>query len=160
MRRKERGANRGFPRENGDSPLTVRQAAEKRTQAASPAIRVPKRGLEPPRPNGHMTLNHARLPIPPLGPGAHLTRCSKRIGTGYLYPECSPNPEGACCIKCPADCQCLPGAESSCACSRIACHQARCADFPGTCSVPWGFCEIGHFRGAGRPDPVHGTAAG
>src|SRR5690606_12696932 len=27
---------------------------------------VPKGGLEPPRPCGHMTLNHARLPIPPL----------------------------------------------------------------------------------------------
>ena len=31
------------------------------------AFSVPKRGLEPPRPCGHMTLNHARLPIPPLG---------------------------------------------------------------------------------------------
>ena len=27
---------------------------------------VPKRGVEPPRPIGHMALNHARLPIPPL----------------------------------------------------------------------------------------------
>src|SRR5208337_2879167 len=27
---------------------------------------VPKRGLEPPRPVGHYTLNVARLPIPPL----------------------------------------------------------------------------------------------
>ena len=27
---------------------------------------VPKRGLEPPRPDGHYTLNVARLPIPPL----------------------------------------------------------------------------------------------
>ena len=27
---------------------------------------VRKRGLEPPRPCGHMNLNHARLPIPPL----------------------------------------------------------------------------------------------
>jgi SsrA-binding protein len=27
---------------------------------------VPKGGLEPPHPLGHMTLNHARLPIPPL----------------------------------------------------------------------------------------------
>src|SRR5207249_4830913 len=27
---------------------------------------VPKKGLEPPRPCGHMDLNHARLPIPPL----------------------------------------------------------------------------------------------
>ena len=31
---------------------------------------VPKGGLEPPHPCGHMTLNHARLPIPPLRPGA------------------------------------------------------------------------------------------
>jgi hypothetical protein len=30
---------------------------------------VPKGGLEPPHPCGHMTLNHARLPIPPLRPG-------------------------------------------------------------------------------------------
>jgi integrase len=29
---------------------------------------VPKGGLEPPHPCGHMTLNHARLPIPPLRP--------------------------------------------------------------------------------------------
>src|SRR6266851_3872743 len=36
---------------------------------------VPKGGLEPPHPRGHMTLNHARLPIPPLrlGQGLHLT---------------------------------------------------------------------------------------
>ena len=36
---------------------------------------VPKGGLEPPHPCGHMTLNHARLPIPPLrlGQGLHLT---------------------------------------------------------------------------------------
>src|SRR5262245_40561454 len=27
---------------------------------------MPKRGLEPPRGDPHMTLNHARLPIPPL----------------------------------------------------------------------------------------------
>ena len=26
---------------------------------------VPRRGLEPPRPYGHMHLKHARLPIPP-----------------------------------------------------------------------------------------------
>src|SRR5437764_11141214 len=29
-------------------------------------ILVPKKGLEPPRPCGHMDLNHARLPVPPL----------------------------------------------------------------------------------------------
>ena len=29
-------------------------------------FQVPKRGLEPPLPYGNMTLNHARLPIPPL----------------------------------------------------------------------------------------------
>src|SRR5215475_7937735 len=29
-------------------------------------LRMPKRGLEPPRGDPHMTLNHARLPIPPL----------------------------------------------------------------------------------------------
>ncbi len=50
--------------------------------AASLAIRVPKRGLEPPRPNGHMTLNHARLPIPPLGPGAYLMRHLPYIRSG------------------------------------------------------------------------------
>src|SRR5690606_22301100 len=32
-------------------------------------ISVPTSGLEPPRPCGHMTLNHARLPIPPRGQG-------------------------------------------------------------------------------------------
>ncbi len=29
---------------------------------------MPKRGLEPPHPCEYMTLNHARLPIPPLRP--------------------------------------------------------------------------------------------
>jgi hypothetical protein len=33
-------------------------------------ILVPKGGLEPPHPCGHMTLNHARLPIPPLRHGS------------------------------------------------------------------------------------------
>ena len=31
-----------------------------------PGFVVPQRGLEPPRPDGHYTLNVARLPIPPL----------------------------------------------------------------------------------------------
>lgn len=35
--------------------------------APSPCESMPKRGLEPPRPCGHMALNHARLPVPPLG---------------------------------------------------------------------------------------------
>ena len=30
------------------------------------ALVVPKRGVEPRRADAHMTLNHARLPIPPL----------------------------------------------------------------------------------------------
>jgi SsrA-binding protein len=34
--------------------------------AAETKSLVPKGGLEPPHPLGHMTLNHARLPIPPL----------------------------------------------------------------------------------------------
>ncbi len=29
--------------------------------------KVPETGIEPARPCGHMTLNHARLPIPPFG---------------------------------------------------------------------------------------------
>ncbi len=28
---------------------------------------VPETGIEPARPCGHMTLNHARLPVPPFG---------------------------------------------------------------------------------------------
>lgn len=28
---------------------------------------MPKRGLEPPQGNPYMALNHARLPVPPLG---------------------------------------------------------------------------------------------
>ncbi len=28
---------------------------------------VPETGFEPARPCGHMTLNHARLPVPPFG---------------------------------------------------------------------------------------------
>ena len=35
-------------------------------------LMVPKKGLEPPRPCGHMDLNHARLPIPPLRLDAEL----------------------------------------------------------------------------------------
>ncbi len=31
------------------------------------SLLVPKEGLEPPRTCAHMDLNHARLPIPPLG---------------------------------------------------------------------------------------------
>ena len=43
---------------------------------------VPKRGLEPPRPDGHYTLNVARLPIPPLRPrnrNAAPSRCRSRV---------------------------------------------------------------------------------
>ena len=40
---------------------------------------VPKRRLELPRPYGHMILNHARLPIPPLRlvsfGGLHIIHC-------------------------------------------------------------------------------------
>jgi hypothetical protein len=38
---------------------------------------VPKKGLEPPRPCGHMDLNHARLPIPPLRQGTTAARWSR-----------------------------------------------------------------------------------
>ena len=31
-------------------------------------VKVPRAGLEPARPNGHMALNHACLPIPAPGP--------------------------------------------------------------------------------------------
>ena len=37
---------------------------------------VPKKGLEPPRPCGHMDLNHARLPIPPLRLKAEIPLCA------------------------------------------------------------------------------------
>ncbi len=40
---------------------------------------VPKRGLEPPRPDGHYTLNVARLPIPPL---RHTNRCAALLSAG------------------------------------------------------------------------------
>src|SRR5579884_680662 len=36
------------------------------TVIGEPKNLVPKKGLEPPRPCGHMDLNHARLPVPPL----------------------------------------------------------------------------------------------
>ena len=39
---------------------------------------VPKRGLEPPRPYGHYTLNVARLPIPPLRHACYQENCSGR----------------------------------------------------------------------------------
>ena len=75
---------------------------------------VPKRGLEPPRPNGHMTLNHARLPIPPLGPdGAGCLRCFARIRFVIA------------CIQRPADCQCLSCAESSAQAGARAMHLRR-----------------------------------
>ena len=41
---------------------------------------VPKKGLEPPRPCGHMDLNHARLPIPPL-------RLTDWDAAGSRFPE-------------------------------------------------------------------------
>lgn len=44
---------------------------------------VPKVGLEPTRPCGHWILNPARLPIPPLRPGA------------WLAPECLPAAGGS-----------------------------------------------------------------
>ena len=40
---------------------------------------VPKKGLEPPRPCGHMDLNHARLPIPPLRQSVSRGRTAPRI---------------------------------------------------------------------------------
>src|SRR5207253_743891 len=36
---------------------------------------MPKRGLEPPHPCEYMTLNHARLPIPPLRQRAKSMTC-------------------------------------------------------------------------------------
>src|ERR1700751_337861 len=62
---------------------------------------VPKKGLEPPRPCGHMDLNHARLPIPPLRQVTTAARWScgttfqERIisnilqGHGWLSNECA-----------------------------------------------------------------------
>lgn len=41
------------------------RAAQRNRPRRSGALLVPGGGLEPPRPRGHMTLNHARLPIPP-----------------------------------------------------------------------------------------------
>ena len=47
-----------------------RKPANSRRSSASSGLastsRVLKEGLEPPRPCGHVDLNHARLPIPPL----------------------------------------------------------------------------------------------
>ena len=43
---------------------------------------MPKRGLEPPRPDGHYTLNVARLPIPPL---RHA--CYSASSHGAILPE-------------------------------------------------------------------------
>ena len=40
---------------------------------------VPEKGLEPPRPRGHMVLNHACLPISPLRHGNRLVAPSEII---------------------------------------------------------------------------------
>src|SRR6185369_16922701 len=54
---------------------------------------VPKKGLEPPRPCGHMDLNHARLPVPPLrhdllqaGRALIILSCSNFYSTGRNIP--------------------------------------------------------------------------
>src|SRR5712692_8651357 len=46
---------------------------------------VPKRGLEPPRPDGHYTLNVARLPIPPLRQVWPSPRPDERQGKGNRF---------------------------------------------------------------------------
>ena len=45
---------------------------------------VPKKGLEPPRPCGHMDLNHARLPIPPLRRVMELNSQLAAEGKNYI----------------------------------------------------------------------------
>ena len=54
---------------------------------------MPKKGLEPPRPCGHMDLNHARLPVPPLrhdllqaGRALIILSCSNFYSTGRNIP--------------------------------------------------------------------------
>ena len=45
---------------------------------------MPKKGLEPPRPCGHMDLNHARLPIPPLRHEGTAAVTSRSRGKDYV----------------------------------------------------------------------------
>lgn len=48
------------------SRMRVPQGGQRKENPGSPRDLVLEGGVEPPRPNGHMDLNHARLPIPPL----------------------------------------------------------------------------------------------
>ena len=48
---------------------------------------VPKRGLEPPLPDGNYTLNVARLPIPPL---RHVERLSHFLDRGLTVCTIAP----------------------------------------------------------------------
>ena len=66
------------------------------------ATRVPKRGLEPPRPYGHYALNVARLPVPPLGQcGTTMIRKLGAVAQALRWPStvftvftpCPPAPE-------------------------------------------------------------------
>ena len=58
-------------------------------------ILVPKKGLEPPRPCGHMDLNHARLPIPPLRLGFANIQ-AKRLARDTNYTVICINPVALC----------------------------------------------------------------
>ncbi len=52
---------------DGDDPYKkIRQSGLKNIRPKVKTL-VPETGVEPARPYGHMTLNHARLPIPPFG---------------------------------------------------------------------------------------------
>src|SRR5256885_16628172 len=62
---------------------------------------VPKKGLEPPRPCGHMDLNHARLPIPPLRQVTRMRRFRAafqgRTARGILQRGRCPSKQGKRC---------------------------------------------------------------
>src|SRR5262245_46333222 len=65
---------------------------------------VPKGGLEPPHPCGHMTLNHARLPIPPLRLGwASVMIPSRGAQSSAARPRDRDQPAGAARVLDPRD---------------------------------------------------------
>lgn len=61
-----------FPQCLGELKTAIRNHLLFRELQIAQLKEVPKVGLEPTRPCGHWILNPARLPIPPLRPGALL----------------------------------------------------------------------------------------
>jgi hypothetical protein len=70
--------------------LRVAPAAWVNAPADRTYVRVSEGGLEPPCPCGHMALNHARLPIPPLRLALTIYRSAAQRAEGKQWRSCLP----------------------------------------------------------------------